>query len=121
MPTAQHPSSTATPGTPGETKVLQTGSPPQAKADAKDKPTVHVVISARALFHLEDEEAVFNLCGVDQYKAVMKAREDVVLQQGLGMPFIRALLAINQFLGNSAKVSLVTEIADSASIVSQNL
>lgn len=54
-----------------------------------------VGISSRALFDLDEADAIFRNQGLDAYRAHQRANEDVVLKPGTGFPLVRGLLAIN--------------------------
>jgi 5'-nucleotidase len=58
-----------------------------------------VAISSRALFALDDADAVFETEGLDAYRAHQRDLEDVVLAPGTGMPLVRGLLRINEVVG----------------------
>ena len=58
-----------------------------------------VAISSRALFALDDADAVFETEGLDSYRAHQRDLEDVVLAPGTGMPLVRGLLRINEVVG----------------------
>lgn len=58
-----------------------------------------VAISSRALFALEEADAVFREHGLDAYRAHQREHEDIPLQPGTGMPLVRGLLRINDVVG----------------------
>ena len=55
-----------------------------------------VAISSRALFALEEADAVFREHGLDAYRAHQRKNEDIPLLPGTGMPLVRGLLRINE-------------------------
>ena len=61
--------------------------------DLKDK--LVVGISSRALFDLEEANAIFDAEGAEAYEAHQKEKEGEVLAKGTGFPFVKALLGIN--------------------------
>ena len=52
-------------------------------------------ISSRALFDLERENQIFELDGVEAYRAFQREHEQIVLQPGAAFPIVRALLKLN--------------------------
>ncbi len=52
-------------------------------------------ISSRALFDLEEENAVYETEGVEAYRQLQLAREDLILRPGPGFPLAKALLKLN--------------------------
>lgn len=60
--------------------------------------TLVVGVSSTALFDLEDAARVFYDRGMSAYREYMLAQEDEPLAPGTGMPLVRALLSLNQFV-----------------------
>jgi 5'-nucleotidase len=58
-----------------------------------------VGISSRALFDLDESNAVYEREGLEAYRQYQIAREDEALSPGEGFPFVRKLLYINTLLG----------------------
>lgn len=54
-----------------------------------------VAISSRALFALDEADAVFRDHGLEAYRQYQREREDQPLAAGTGMPLVRGLLRIN--------------------------
>ncbi len=54
-----------------------------------------VGITSRALFDLDEEDALFRARGLAAYRAHQREREGVALAPGTAFPLVRALLAIN--------------------------
>lgn len=63
--------------------------------DARNGPLV-VAITSRALFHLEESNAVFESEGLEAYAALQRSQEDVPLAPGIAFPLVRKLLHLNQ-------------------------
>jgi 5'-nucleotidase len=55
-----------------------------------------VGITSRALFGLDEANAVFEASGLTDYRAYQRSREDEPLGPGTALPLVRALLAINR-------------------------
>jgi 5'-nucleotidase len=71
--------------------------------------TLVIGISATALFDLTEADEVFKVkfredkqTAVSEYRAYMLQRENDSLQDGTGMPLVKALLALNKFQENEA-------------------
>ncbi len=58
-----------------------------------------VGVSTRAMFDLEEENAVFERDGVDAYVALQRAREKTPLQPGSAFEVVKRLLALNPVEG----------------------
>ncbi len=58
-----------------------------------------VAVSSRALFDLDDSDAVFRNEGLEAYRQYQINREDNVLEPGKGYSFVSKLLGINKLLG----------------------
>ena len=58
-----------------------------------------VAISSRALFALEEADAIFRDHGLEAYRAHQRENEDNLLHPGTGMPLVRGLLRINEAVG----------------------
>lgn len=57
-------------------------------------PLLTIGISTRALFDLEEENAIFECSGVDAYAAHQRAREDETLRPGTAFPLVERLLRL---------------------------
>ncbi|HEX5755971.1 MAG TPA: 5'-nucleotidase [Arenimonas sp.] len=55
-----------------------------------------VAITSRALFHLEDSNALFEREGLSAYAAHQRAKENEPLQPGIAFPLVRKLLHLNR-------------------------
>lgn len=76
--------------------------------------TLVVGISATALFDLTEADGVFRAkfaedkqTAVSEYRAYMLAHEDEPLEDGTGMPLVKALLALNKYKTGEASQPLV--------------
>ena len=58
-----------------------------------------VAISSRALFNLDDSNAIYEGEGLEAYRRYQIAHEDQVLEPGEAYNFVRKLLNINELLG----------------------
>ena len=58
-----------------------------------------VAISSRALFNLDDSNAVYEGEGLEAYRRYQIAHEDQVLEPGEAFKFVKKLLNINELLG----------------------
>ena len=58
-----------------------------------------VAISSRALFDLDDSDAVYREQGLDAYRRYQIQHENETLEPGSGLPFVTKLLGINKLLG----------------------
>ena len=54
-----------------------------------------IAVSARALFHMEDGNAIWEAQGQDAFNEYMREKEDVPLRPGTAFPLIKKLLALN--------------------------
>ena len=64
-------------------------------------------ISSRALFDLEESNAVFESEGEVAYAKYQKAREQEVLQPGTGFRLVQAILALNEKVRGSRRAEVV--------------
>jgi 5'-nucleotidase len=64
-------------------------------------------ISSRALFDLEEANAVFEKDGESAYPRYQVEREDVVLQPGTGFRLVEAILALNKKVRGSRRAEVV--------------
>jgi 5'-nucleotidase len=64
-------------------------------------------ISSRALFDLEESNAVFENEGEDAYVKHQQAHQDVILQPGTGFRLVQAILALNEQVRTSRKAEVV--------------
>lgn len=63
------------------------------------QPFLTVAISSRALFDLDDSDAVYREKGLDAYRLYQIDHENETLAPGPGFPFVTKLLRINKLLG----------------------
>jgi len=66
-----------------------------------------VAVSSRAVFDLEEANAVFEGEGVESYKRYQSERIDVPLAKGVAFPFIRRLLRLNELYPDELPVEVV--------------
>jgi len=66
--------------------------------------TLVIGISSRALFDLEDENAIFHEKGVDEYRAFQYANENVVLEKGTAFHLVESLLNLNKFADSNERL-----------------
>ena len=64
-------------------------------------------ISSRALFNLEDENAVFEEHGLKAYADYQRAHEKDVLLPGPAFQLVRAFLNLNRLHGDDRKVEVI--------------
>ena len=62
------------------------------------RPFLTVAISSRALFDLDDSDAVYREKGLDAYRRYQIEHENETLAPGPGLPFVKKLLRINDLL-----------------------
>ena len=55
-----------------------------------------IAVSSRALFHMEDGNAIWESKGQDAYNQYMREKENVPLRPGTAFPLVRKLLALNK-------------------------
>lgn len=58
-----------------------------------------VAVSSRALFRLEDENALFDRLGLEAFHRYQREHEDLPLDKGDAFPLVRALLQLNKTAG----------------------
>ena len=61
-----------------------------------------VAVTSRALFDLEEGNALFEREGLEAYAAYQREREDQILQPGVAFPVVRKLLNLNAALPDGA-------------------
>ena len=61
-----------------------------------------VAVTSRALFDLEEGNALFEREGLEAYSAYQREREDQILQPGVAFPVVRKLLNLNAALPEGA-------------------
>lgn len=66
-----------------------------------------VAVSSRAVFDLEEANAVFERDGVEAYKRYQRERLDVPLGKGVAFPFVRRLLRLNELYPDQRPVEVV--------------
>lgn len=66
-----------------------------------------VGISSRALFDLEQENAIYERDGVDAYAVHQRENEDQPLQPGSAFPLVRALLRLNTLIPDQTLIEVV--------------
>lgn len=54
-----------------------------------------IAVSSRALFHIEDGNAIFEKDGAAAFEAYMRKKETVPLREGAAFPLVKKLLALN--------------------------
>ncbi len=69
------------------------------KPERASETRLTVAISSRALFNLDESNAVFEGEGLEAYRRYQIAHEDQVLEPGEAFDFVRKLLNINELLG----------------------
>ena len=60
------------------------------------KPVLTIAVSSRALFHMEDGNAIWETKGQDAFNAYMREKENEPLRPGTAFPLVRKLLALNK-------------------------
>ncbi|KAF0092820.1 MAG: 5'-nucleotidase, partial [Hyphomonadaceae bacterium] len=66
-----------------------------------------VAISSRALFDLDESNAIYEKDGVEKYAQYQIAHENDVLKPGIAFPLVQKLLALNQH-GDLVEVILLS-------------
>jgi 5'-nucleotidase len=66
-------------------------------------------ISSRALFDLEEADRVFEEQGEDAYASYQQAREDEVLEPGIGFRLIKAIQGLNRRVRGTRKAEVGNE------------
>lgn len=75
-----------------------TSSPAAIKTSIEERPLT-IGISTSALFHLEEEDAVFKNEGVEAYARLQRERENVLIERGTGFAVVERLLSLNPASG----------------------
>lgn len=75
-----------------------------------------VAVSSRALFHLEDANAVFESDGEHAFDTYMKEREQDTLEPGTAFPLVRKLLGLNKDGANRVDVVLLSRNSPQAGL-----
>ena len=78
-----------------------------------------VGISSRALFDLEEENAIFEEHGLDAYSDYMREHENDILKPGTAFPLIKALHNLNSEGRYSTEIIIMSK--NSADTLSQRL
>ena len=73
-----------------------------------------IAISSRALFDLEDSNAVYEREGLDAYSQYQIDHENEILKPGDAFPLVQKLLRINQRLGGDPRVEVILLSRNSA-------
>lgn len=73
-----------------------------------------IAISSRALFNLEDSNAVYEKQGLDAYSQYQIDHENEILKPGDAFPLVQKLLRINQRLGGEPRVEVILLSRNSA-------
>ncbi len=81
---------------------------------SKEKPSLVVAISSRALFDLDAAHRIFMQQGVESYCEYQIQREEEILQPGVAFPLVQKLLGLNQLFGDRVKVEVVLLSRNSA-------
>lgn len=66
-----------------------------------------VAVSSRAVFEMDEANAVFDEQGVEAYRKYQLARLNVPFERGVAFPFIRRLLRLNQLYPDQQPVEVV--------------
>lgn len=66
-----------------------------------------VAVSSRAVFDLEEANQIFDSQGTEAYRKYQRDRVDDVLGKGVGFPFVRRLLRLNDLYPNEQPVEVV--------------
>lgn len=73
-----------------------------------------IAISSRALFNLEESNAVYETQGLDAYSAYQREHENEILEPGDAYPLVQKLLRINERLGGEPRVEVILLSRNSA-------
>jgi len=73
-----------------------------------------IAITARALFDLEESNALFEHEGVEAYTAYQRAHEDAILAPGVAFPVVHKLLALNTATTDTSWVEVILLSRNSA-------
>ncbi len=82
--------------------------------DNRDRPTLVVATSSRALFDLDESHRIFEEQGVDAYHEYQIEHEDDVLEPGVAFYLVRKLLNLNRVFEGRVKVEVVLLSRNSA-------
>jgi len=69
--------------------------------------TLVVGVSSRALFDMEEANAVYEAQGVEEYARYQMEHQDNILRPGAGYPLIKSILNLNQKAGGIRKAEVV--------------
>ena len=75
-----------------------------------------VAVSSRAVFDLEEANAIFDSKGTDAYRQHQMARLDVPLAKGVAFPFVSRLLRLNELYPKQVPIEVVVLSRSSADI-----
>ena len=64
-------------------------------------------ISSRALFDLEEANAIFENAGVEHYSKYQEERENTILKPGTGFRLVEAILALNSKVRGARRAEVV--------------
>lgn len=73
-----------------------------------------VGISSRALFDLEEENAIYETLGLQAYQQYQLDNEHKILRPGSGFAIVKALLQLNTYENNETKVEIIVMSRNSA-------
>jgi 5'-nucleotidase len=73
-----------------------------------------IAISSRALFNLNDSNAVFEKQGLDAYSQYQIEHENEILEPGDAFPLVQKLLKLNERLGGERRVEIILLSRNSA-------
>jgi 5'-nucleotidase len=66
-----------------------------------------VAVSSRAVFEMDEANAVFDEQGVDAYRKYQLGRLDIPFERGVAFPFVRRLLRLNELYPDQQPVEVV--------------
>ena len=70
-------------------------------------------VSSRALFDLEEENAIFEEQGVEAYSEYQKKHENDILKPGIAFPLVKALLNLNLEGKSLVEIIIMSKNSDS--------
>ena len=71
----------------------------QTRSEGITERPLTIGISTSALFHLEEEDAVFKAEGVEAYAKLQRDRENQLIERGTGYAIVERLLSLNSYDG----------------------
>lgn len=75
-----------------------------------------VAVSSRAVFDLEEANAIFDTKGTEAYRQYQMARLDIPLAKGVAFPFVSRLLRLNELYPKQVPIEVVVLSRSSADI-----